>query len=58
MKAIWLIVPLLLTGCSDRELERDIWWEDGYNAGQYDVCRELAMISESIKETLGNCRGY
>jgi len=59
MKQIALVVTLLvLVGCGEDEQEiRDRAFEDGYEEGQYDVCRELNSIAPRIKDQIKNCQG-
>ncbi|MGF1632181.1 MAG: hypothetical protein ACFCUT_22125 [Kiloniellaceae bacterium] len=57
--SLWLAGLLFLAGCG--ESDDDIYnraYEEGYNKGQYDVCRELGSIALNLKGRLRNCRGY
>jgi hypothetical protein len=63
--ALWVCLWLglaLLSGCGDSEQDVfDRGYDEGYNAGQYDVCRELDNISplaSRMKDEIRNCRGY
>ena len=50
---------LLLSACSGSEPDPyDLGFEEGYNAGQYDVCREVDGFAPGVKDNLRNCRGY
>ena len=53
-----ILALLIMAGCG--ESKDDIYqsgYEEGYDAGQYDVCRELNDIAPTIKDRLQNCRG-
>ena len=56
---IVLTTTFLLAACGgDGVSDEAIWFEDGYNEGQYDVCAELASISPSMMQQLRNCQGF
>ena len=59
MKGLVIVAAaLFLAACSDSGVSDEaIWFEDGYNQGQYDVCRELASISRPMMLNLSNCNG-
>ena len=46
---------LVLVSCGESEEEI---YEEGYNDGQFDVCRELRDIAPGLKDRLRHCRGY
>ena len=53
-----LVIALGLGACGDDEAIREAAYEEGYNDGQYDVCRELGGIAPGVKDRLRHCRGY
>ena len=56
---VWAIALLALAGCGEDEQEiRDQAFEEGYDEGQYDVCRELNAIAPRIKDHLKSCQGF
>ena len=63
MKRVHLIalsvVLFGLVGCGEStEDAHDRGYEEGYEDGQYEVCRELESIAPALKERLKSCRGF
>lgn len=49
---------LALAACGDdRDTIRDEAYEEGFEAGAYEVCREIGGISQDIRNRLRACRG-
>ena len=49
---------LVLTACGDdSDTIRDEAYEEGFEAGTYEVCREIGGISQDIRNRLRTCRG-
>ena len=54
-----VFLAVLLAGCGEStENTYQRGYEEGYNAGQYDVCTEISDISPGLKSRLRGCRGY
>ena len=52
------IVVICLTGCGDSEADLDEAYWEGYDDGQYAVCRQIDSIAPAIESGLSNCRGF
>jgi len=49
---------LVLTACGDdSDTIRDEAYEEGFEAGAYEVCREIGGISQDIRNRLRACQG-
>ena len=54
MLCLCFLIAIGVTGCGDD----DEAYTEGYNDGQYDVCRELEGVAPAVKDQLSHCRGY
>lgn len=49
---------LVLAACGDdSDTIRDEAYEEGFEAGAYEVCREIGAISQDIRNRLRACQG-
>ncbi len=56
--ALALVVMLAITACGESEDEiYERGYDEGYNDGQYEVCRELESIAPGLKDQLTGCDG-
>ena len=57
--ALALAVMLTVTACGESEDEiYERGYDEGYNDGQYEVCRELESIAPRLKDQLTGCDGF
>ncbi len=57
--ALALTIMLVLTACGESDDEiYERGYGEGYDDGQYDVCRELDGVAPGIKGSLRGCRGF
>lgn len=60
MRTLTLIeTMLMLAACGDSsDTIRDEAYEEGFEAGAYEVCSEIGDISLDIRDQLRSCRGF
>lgn len=53
-----ILMAVIIAGCGEgRDNAYQRGYEEGYDTGQHEVCRELKRIAPAIKDKLRNCRG-